>query len=56
MHILFTWNILAISQIIEDMNLTSEEREKLEENLMSHGLPDMIPLTVMNKDEAIKDL
>lgn len=35
--------------------LTADEREKLEEKIVSHGLSD-VPLTKLNKDKAIKDL
>ena len=35
--------------------LTAEEREKLEEKIVSHGVSD-VPLTKLNKDKAIKDL
>ena len=35
--------------------LTVDDREKLEEKIVSHGLSD-VPLTKLNKDKAIKDL
>ena len=35
--------------------LTTNDREKLEEKIVSHGLSD-VPLTKLNKDKAIKDL
>ena len=49
---------MVVFQIIgkEDLDLNSEERDRLEEKLESHGLSDMIPISNMNKDKAIKDL
>lgn len=35
--------------------LTADDREKLEEKIVSHGLSD-VPLTKLNKDRAIKDI
>lgn len=35
--------------------LTADDREKLEEKIVSHGLSD-VPLTKLNKDKATKDL
>ena len=39
----------------DDLQLTANEREKLQAKVVSHGLTD-IPLTKLNKDKAIKDL
>ena len=35
--------------------LTSVEKDRIEEKLVSHGLSD-VPLTMLNKDKAIRDL
>jgi len=48
---------LFISQIIgkDDLKLSDEERDRVEERMVCHGLTE-IPLTVLNKEKAIKDL
>jgi len=39
----------------ERLDLTAEERDKIEEKMVGHGLTD-VPLTEMNKEKAINDL